>query len=119
MAELLWLSCRHADEASRSGNTIDPEPILTKFDNRDVQSIRVEYDADVGTDTWYFYFDPETAQLVGCRFYHDETANDGQYILMEDLTEVGNFRILLHRRWFANADDKFLGADEVRGGTWL
>jgi len=96
------------------GTRIDPEPIRTKFDDRDVESIRVKYDADVGTDTWYFYFDPETAQLVGCRFYHDEAANDGEYILMEGLTGAGNLRIPRHRRWFVNADDRFLGADEVR-----
>ncbi len=96
------------------GTRVDPEPIRTRFDDRDVESIRVEYDADVGTDTWYFYFDPETAELVGCRFYHDETANDGEYIHMEGLTAAGSLRIPRHRRWFVNADGRFLGADEVR-----
>ena len=96
------------------GTRIESAITRTTFNDRDVVSIRVEYDAEVGNDTWYFYFDPETAQLMGCRFYHDETVNDGEYIIFEDLTEVDGLRIPRHRRWFVNADNRFLGADEVR-----
>ena len=96
------------------GTRIDPVVTPTVFNDRDVESIRVEYDAEVGSDTWYFYFDPETAQLVGCRFYHDETANDGEYIILEELTSAASLRIPRHRRWFVNADGRFLGADEVK-----
>lgn len=62
------------------GTLIDPDVAATDFIGRQIQSIRVTYDAELGGDTWYFYFDPESAQLVGRRFYHDEAANDGEYI---------------------------------------
>lgn len=96
------------------GTRLDPEPSDVTFMGRPARALRVTYDPSVGTDTWYFYFDPETAQLLGCRFYHDETANDGEYIAFDGLIEADGLRLPRHRRWYVNADDRFLGADEIR-----
>jgi hypothetical protein len=96
------------------GTIIDPTPISTTFEGSDVLALRVSYDPDVGGDTWYFYFDPDSASLVGCRFYHDESANDGEYIVLEGLIESGGVRIPRNRRWYVNADGRFLGADQIR-----
>lgn len=95
------------------GTIIDPEPASTAFMGREVESIRVTYDAEVGGDTWYFYFDPQSAALVGCRFYHDEAANDGEYIVLDGLIEADGMRLPQRRRWYVNADDDFLGEDVV------
>lgn len=95
------------------GTHIAPDVIDAAFQGRPVQAIRVTYDPEVGGDTWYFYFDPATAELVGCRFYHDESANDGEYIVFEGLVELDGLRLPRHRSWYVNADDRFLGADEV------
>jgi hypothetical protein len=98
------------------GTILDPETTPTEFMGRPVDSIRVTYDPDVGGDTWYFYFDPDTAELVGCRFYHDEAANDGEYIVFDDLIEeAGGLRLPQRRRWYVNADDRFLGEDVIEG----
>jgi hypothetical protein len=99
------------------GTRIDPEPLETEFMGRPVSAIRVTYDAEVGGDTWYFYFAPETAELVGCRFYHDESVNDGEYIVFEGLVESGGMRLPARRSWYVNADDRFLGSDELSGLT--
>lgn len=95
------------------GTIIDPEPISTEFMGRPVDAVRVTYDPEVGGDTWYFYFDPDSAELVGCRFYHDEAANDGEYIVFEGLIEAGGMRIPRKRSWYVNADDRFLGDDLI------
>ncbi len=95
------------------GTIIDPEPSSTEFSGRPVASIRVTYEPEVGGDTWYFYFDPQSAELVGCRFYHDEAANDGEYIVFRDLIEADGLRIPQKRRWYMNADDLFLGEDVI------
>ena len=97
------------------GTQIDPDPIPTSFEGHDVLALRVTYDQEVGTDTWYFYLDPDTARLVGCRFYHDEEANDGEYIVLEGLIESDGVKLPRHRRWYVNADGRFLGADEIKG----
>jgi hypothetical protein len=99
------------------GTRIDSEPLETEFMGRPVSAIRVTYDAEVGGDTWYFYFAPETAELVGCRFYHDESLNDGEYIVFEGLVESGGMRLPARRSWYVNADDRFLGSDELSGLT--
>ncbi|MDH3732499.1 MAG: DUF6503 family protein, partial [Gemmatimonadota bacterium] len=95
------------------GTHIDPDPLETEFMGKTVDAIRVTYDADVGGDTWYFYFDPDTAEVVGCRFYHDESINDGEYIVFEGRVEAGGLRLPARRSWYVNADDRFLGSDEV------
>ncbi len=96
------------------GTLLDPEPMSVTFQGQDVLALRVTYEEQVGTDTWYFYFDPETARLVGCRFYHGEEANDGEYIVLEGLIESNGLKLPRNRRWYVNDDDRFLGADEIR-----
>lgn len=95
------------------GAHLAPDVIETTFLDRPVQAVKVTYDPDVGGDTWYFYFDPVTAQLVGCRFYHDESANDGEYITFEGLAEGGGLRLPRLRAWYVNAGGRHLGTDEV------
>lgn len=97
------------------GARIDPEPIETEFMGSPVTAIRVSYDPNVGGDVWYFYFDPDTARLVGCRFHHDEAAGDGEYLVFEGLVEAAGLRLPRTRRWYMNVDDRFLGEDEIRG----
>ena len=98
---------------SDPGAHLDPNVIETAFMDREVHAVRVTYDAETGGDTWYFYFDPGTAQLAGCRFYHDESANDGEYITFEGLAEGGGLRLPRLRGWYVNADGRHLGTDEV------
>ncbi len=95
------------------GTLIDADPVATEFMGRQVESIRVTYTPEVGGDTWYFYFDPESAQLIGCRFYHDESVNDGEYIVFDGLIEADGLRLPQSRRWYVNADDRFLGEDVI------
>jgi hypothetical protein len=62
------------------------------------------------------YLDPATYALVGYRFFYDEAAIDGRYndgacIALEGEVSASAIRLLRERRWHANADDRFLGAD--------
>jgi len=63
----------------------DPGTILgrvtsTTFEEKPVYDLKVTYDEGVGADVWYFYFDRESYDLIGYRFYHDEAKNDGEVI---------------------------------------
>jgi len=95
------------------GTHLDPDVIETTFHDRPVQAVRLTYDPEVGGETWYFYFDPDTAELVGCRFYYDESLNDGEYIVFENLVEAGTLRLPRNRRWYVNVNSRFLGEDEI------
>ncbi len=94
------------------GTIIDPVATRTTFEGDDVWQVRVTYDPEVGSDTWYFYFSPEDFSLAGYRFFHDEAANDGEYIVLDRLTE-GGIRVPKVRSWFMNTDDRLLGTDRT------
>lgn len=88
-----------------------------RFLDRQVLALRVTYDPQVGSDTWYFYFDPQSAALVGYRFYHDEAKNDGEYIVLSGEIESGNIRLPVVRRWYTNDGDRYLGTDSLMAFT--
>lgn len=98
------------------GTQIDEQIKQVKFQGEDYLSMRVTYDAKVGKDTWYFYFNPTTYALSGYRFYHDEAKNDGEYITLEGLETIKGIKIPKIRAWYINKDDKFLGKDILLRG---
>ncbi len=96
-----------------AGTIIDPEVISTTFQGLAVEGIRVTYEKSVGQDIWYFYFDPASAALVGYRFYHDESKNDGEYITLEGEAEASGIRLPKVRKWYTHQEDKYLGVDTI------
>ena len=96
------------------GVSIDPEVTDAKLDGRTVRSIRACFAPEVGTDIWTFYFDPETASLLGCRFDKADPTKDGETLVFEGTTSVAGLRLPRERRWYMNADRRFLGTDELR-----
>ena len=97
------------------GTHLDPDVRREVFDGHEVESVRFTFDPEVGGDTWYLYFDPETAALRGYRFYHDESKNDGEYITLEGEVEIkaDGLRLPKIRSWYVNADDELLGTDTI------
>ena len=85
------------------------------FMGREVIVLSVTYAPEVGTDFWEFYLEPNTAALVGCRFWRRDRAGDGEYIVFEGLTRIGSMRIPAKRSWYTNAEDRLLGTDELVG----
>jgi len=86
-----------------------------RFLDREVMVLSVTYAPEVGTDYWEFYLDPDSAELVGCRFWREDRASDGEYIVFEGLYRIGNMRIPAKRAWYTNADDRLLGTDALIG----
>ena len=88
------------------GTQLDPRVKEAHFDGRAAYQLRVTYDAAVGSDTWYFFLDPETCALVGHRFYHDEPAGDGEYAVFSEEVSGQDLRLPRVRRWYTNKDNK-------------
>ena len=95
------------------GTVIDKEIIETAFEGQDCQAIRVTYEKGVGEDIWYFYFENETAELIGYRFFHDEEKNDGEYITFKEMAIVEGIKMPKVRNWYFNSDSTFLGTDII------
>lgn len=93
------------------GTIVDPIVETKTFFGKESLQLKVTYDPAVGKDIWYFYFHPDTYALQGYRFYHDESANDGEYILLDGEVVVDGVRIPKSRTWYTHTEDKLLGAD--------
>ena len=93
------------------GTIIDPKVTAIDFDGQKSLALRVTYEEAVGKDIWYFYFHPETYALIGYRFYHDESKNDGEYITLEGEESLSSLRLPKIRKWYTHKENKFLGAD--------
>jgi len=101
------------------GAIVDPKAGIVEFQGRDVYRVRVTYDPEVGSHTWYFYFDPETYALVGYRFFKDESKNDGEYIAFEGevVDEATGVRLPKTRAWYYNDGDGHLATDDITSIT--
>lgn len=95
------------------GTRVDRRVLLGTFQDRDALVLRVTYDPEAGSDTWLFYVDPETFEMFGYRFFHDEAAGDGEYITLEGLAEVGGLRLPKTRIWYRNQGGELLGTDDI------
>lgn len=99
-----------------SGTILGKQVEMSEFNSKKAYKLRVSYDPNVGSDVWYFYFDPKSYKLLGYRFYHDEAKNDGEYIYLEDEIKVAGMRLPKVRKWYTHQEDKFLGTDTLVKG---
>lgn len=93
------------------GTTIHTKVDQVEFYGKKYDKVKVTYAPEVGDDIWYFYFDPETHALEAYQFFHDESKNDGEYILFEELKEIDQVKMPSIRKWYYNKDEKFLATD--------
>lgn len=93
------------------GTQLDPVVYTKNLNGVSYYCLKVTYNEKVGKDTWYFYLDKTTAQLRHYQFYHNEAANDGEYILLSGEENIGGIKMPKDRAWFTNADDRYLGTD--------
>ena len=80
--------------------------------------LKATYDTSVGSDVWYFYFDPETYAMEVYQFYKTDDKGDvkpdsGEYILLADEETVSGIKMPKIRAWYYNKDDKYLGTDTL------
>ena len=95
------------------GTVIASEVEKKFFKGKEYLVLKVNYNEEVGKDTWYFYFDPKTYAMEVYQFFHDESKNDGEYILLSDEIEINGIKMPKTRAWYYNKDDKYLGTDTL------
>ena len=95
------------------GTQIDPEIQKKVFHGKGYLVLRVTYEQEVGEDTWYFYFNPETYAMEAYQFFHEEAKNDGEYILLSGEEVIQGIRMPKVRTWYYNKDDAHLGTDTL------
>lgn len=93
------------------GTLIAPKTEKRTFKGKTYLVLKATYEKEVGEDVWYFYFDPNTYAMEVYQFYHDESKNDGEYILLTGEQEIAGIKMPKTRAWYYNKDDKYLGTD--------
>ena len=94
-------------------------PVETKsFQGKSYLVLKATYDANIGSDVWYFYFNPTTFAMELYQFYKtDESGSlipkSGEYIVLKELATIGSIKMPKIRNWYYNKDDKFLGTDTL------
>ena len=101
----------------RDPGTIIDEKVVTKiFKGKEYLVLKATYEEEVGTDIWYFYFDPVTYAMEIYQFFrYDESGNQnndsGEYILLSGEELVNGIKMPKTRAWYYNKDDTYLGTD--------
>lgn len=102
-----------------TGTIVHETVEITEFNNNKALKMKVTYEAETGSDIWYFYLDPQTSEMIGYQFYHDEAAGDGEYILLGNSEPVLGMKIPNHRSWYTNKDSTLLGTDSYTSASLL
>ena len=95
------------------GTLIASQGILIERQGTSYLMLKVTYEPEVGSYTWYFYFDTKTFALKQYQFFHNEAKNDGEYIILEEEIEIGGIRMPKKRSWYYNSDQTYLGTDRL------
>lgn len=97
------------------GTLIDPEVMTQTFKGKEYLVLKASYDEAVGSDVWYFYFDPTTYAMEVYQFFKGdpnvEGKDTGEYILLSGEVVIDNIKMPKVRAWYYNKDDKYLGTD--------
>lgn len=106
----LWLLPMTLED---EGTIVGSDYNIVDFFGKTCIEIKVTYDPKVGEDIWYIYFNPESYAMEGYRFYHDEKANDGEYILLSGSTSYKSLKVPAAREWYTHKEGKLLGTDTL------
>ncbi|WP_179374793.1 DUF6503 family protein [Winogradskyella wichelsiae] len=101
-----------------AGTNLNDKVEKKTFKGKDYLVLKVTYDEAVGSDVWYFYFNPKTYALEIYQFFKTdengkEKPDSGEYILLSEETLLNGIKIPKVRAWYYNKADKYLGTDTL------
>ena len=100
------------------GTIINDKVERRTFKGKTYLVLKATYDAQVGTDVWYFYFNPKTYAMEIYQFYKTDDNGEikpdsGEYILLSEEETINGIKMPKVRAWYYNKDDKYLGTDTL------
>jgi len=111
---LYGLPMKLKDPGTNLNNTVEKK----NFKGKDYLVLKVTYDVAVGSDIWYFYFNPKTFAMEVYQFYKtDENGNpkpdSGEYIILSEEMVINGIKMPKIRAWYYNKNDEYLGTDTL------
>jgi hypothetical protein len=100
------------------GTNLDKTILKKSFKGKDYLVLKATYDETVGSDVWYFYFNPETYAMEIYQFFKTdangkEKPDTGEYILLSEEVAINGIKMPKVRAWYYNKDDSYLGTDTL------
>lgn len=99
------------------GTQISDEVKRVTFNGKEYLQLKVTYDEAVGSDVWFFYFDPKTYAMEVYQFFKGDPKGSGkdtgEYILLSEEATVQGIKMPKVRAWHYNKDDNYLGTDTI------
>ena len=92
------------------GTIIEEKVERKTFKGKEYLVLKATYSKEVGKDTWYFYFDPETYAMEVYQFFK-EAKDSGEYIILTGLETINGVKMPKNRAWYYNKDNGYLGTD--------
>ncbi|WP_296381080.1 DUF6503 family protein [Winogradskyella sp.] len=101
-----------------AGTNLSDKAEKKTFKGKNYLVLKATYDKAVGSDVWYFYFNPETFAMEIYQFFKTndngkEKPDTGEYILLSEEAVVNGIKMPKVRAWYYNKDDKYLGTDTL------
>ncbi|MDP5081874.1 MAG: DUF6503 family protein, partial [Winogradskyella sp.] len=101
------------------GTNLNENVLKKRFKGKDYLVLKATYDATVGNDVWYFYFNPSTYAMEIYQFFKTDTKGNeipdtGEYIILSEETVVNGIKMPKVRAWYYNKDDAYLGTDVLQ-----
>ena len=85
---------------------------LEEIEGKQYKVLEVNFNPSVGSDNWFFYFEPETHAMKAYRFNHGDPES-GEYILLEQEELVEGIRMPKVRKWYWNKNNEYIGTDTL------
>jgi hypothetical protein len=100
------------------GTNIDNKIERKTFKGKEYLVLKATYDQNVGSDAWFFYFDPTTYKMEIYQFFKTDASgkikpHTGEYIVLSGNQVVNDIHMPKVRKWYYNKDDQFLGTDVI------
>jgi len=101
------------------GTNISEKVERKTFKGKDYLVLKVTYDEAVGSDVWYFYFNPKTYAMEIYQFFKtdengDIKADSGEFIMLSETETINQILIPKVRAWYYNKDDSYLATDILK-----
>lgn len=101
-----------------AGTNLSDKVEKKTFKSKDYLVLKVTYDEAVGSDVWYFYFNPKTYAMEIYQFFKTDDngkvkPDSGEYILLSEEAVVNGIKMPKVRAWYYNKADKYLGTDTL------
>ncbi|QIE59700.1 hypothetical protein G5B37_09025 [Rasiella rasia] len=99
------------------GTNLSPKVERVTFKGKEYLKLKATYDEAVGSDVWFFYFNPKTYAMEVYQFFKGDPTgagkDTGEYILLSEESTVGGIIMPKIRAWYYNKEDKYLGSDTI------